>query len=85
MADKLDSQPNAAGEVKQKTPAQLKKEQEKAAKNAAKLAKFEEKQRKLKEEEEAKKNKEQKKEVKTKTVVEYTANTELGEKKGILF
>ncbi|CAD5235425.1 unnamed protein product [Bursaphelenchus xylophilus] len=65
-------------EKKPKTPAQLKKEAEKAAK----LAKFEAKQKKQQEEKAKVKDKAPKKELK-KDVIEYTGNTKLGEKKDI--
>ena len=68
-------------EGKVKTEKELKKEAEKAAK----LAKFEEKQRKLAEKAAAAKEKpkEEKKDVaKKKEILEYTAATKLGDKKG---
>jgi hypothetical protein len=78
------NQVNATGEAKPKTEAQLKREAEKEAKKAQKLAKLEEKQKKRNEQEEAKKDKEPKKKVKAKDIIEYTANTKAGDKKGRL-
>lgn len=63
---------------KPKTEAQLKKE----AAKAAKLAKFEAKKQKQEVDKVKAKDKEPKKDVKKKEVLEYTANTKLGEKKG---
>uniref|UniRef100_A0AC34FKF9 Valine--tRNA ligase n=1 Tax=Panagrolaimus sp. ES5 TaxID=591445 RepID=A0AC34FKF9_9BILA len=76
MADQPDSS--------NKTPAQLQKEAEKKAKQAAKLAKFQEKQKKLDEQKTVAKPKEaKKKDEKVKQITEYTANTKPGEKKDV--
>uniref|UniRef100_A0A914Y9N0 valine--tRNA ligase n=1 Tax=Panagrolaimus superbus TaxID=310955 RepID=A0A914Y9N0_9BILA len=76
----MSDQPDSSN----KTPAQLQKEAEKKAKQAAKLAKFQEKQKKLDEQKTVAKPKEtKKKDEKVKQITEYTANTKPGEKKDV--